>query len=133
MNTIENFWAFRRLVKPEDLNPANRLFGGRILEWADEAAALYAMCQMQSRSLVTLKISEVIFKKPVFQGDILDFYCTRSRVGKSSMNVVLQVKKKDVAGTSQEEEVFCCEFIFVRVDENGKSVPHGIENQVKKS
>ena len=35
--------TFRRLVKPEDLNPANFLFGGRIMEWADEAGALYAI------------------------------------------------------------------------------------------
>ena len=61
----------RKLVMPGDENPAKRLFGGRLMQWADEATALYAMCQMRTKSLVTLKISEVLFKNPARSGDIL--------------------------------------------------------------
>ena len=31
----------RKWVKPEDLNPNGTLFGGRLLAWIDEEAALY--------------------------------------------------------------------------------------------
>ena len=38
--------SYRKLVKPEDLNAANSLFGGTLMAWIDEACVLYAMCQM---------------------------------------------------------------------------------------
>ncbi len=38
----------RRLVMPNDLNYANSLFGGRALEWIDEEAAIWAICQLET-------------------------------------------------------------------------------------
>ena len=35
----------RKLVKPEDLNSNGTLFGGRLLAWIDEEAALYTIVQ----------------------------------------------------------------------------------------
>jgi hypothetical protein len=35
----------RKWVKPEDLNPNGALFGGSLLRWIDEEAAIYAICQ----------------------------------------------------------------------------------------
>ena len=51
----------RKWVKPEDLNPNNTLFGGRLLQWIDEEAALYAMIQLDNRKIVTKYISEIDF------------------------------------------------------------------------
>ena len=33
----------RKWVKPEDLNPNGTLFGGSLLRWIDEEAAIYAI------------------------------------------------------------------------------------------
>ncbi len=44
----------RKMVKPEDLNSNNTLFGGRVLEWIDEEAALYAMIQLENKRVVNV-------------------------------------------------------------------------------
>ena len=52
----------RKWVKPEDLNPNGTLFGGRLLEWIDEEAALYTMhAQLENSRIVTKYISEINF------------------------------------------------------------------------
>ena len=58
----------RRLVMPNDLNYANSLFGGRALEWIDEEAAIYAICQLDTNCLgnksilVPLVLNLLLFK-----------------------------------------------------------------------
>ncbi len=36
----------RKWIKPEDLNPNGTLFGGSLLKWIDEEAAIYAIVQL---------------------------------------------------------------------------------------
>ena len=62
----------RKWVKPEDLNPNNTLFGGRLLQWIDEEAALYAMIQLDNRKIVTKYMSEIDFISAPKQGDIVE-------------------------------------------------------------
>lgn len=43
----------RKWVKPEDLNPNQSLFGGRLLQWIDEEGVIYAIVQLGNLYLVT--------------------------------------------------------------------------------
>jgi acyl-CoA thioesterase YciA len=43
----------RKWVKPEDLNANESLFGGRLLQWIDEEAALYTIIQLDNKRVVT--------------------------------------------------------------------------------
>lgn len=119
--------TYRRLVKPEDLNPANRLFGGRMMEWLDEAAALFAMCQVGSKNIVTLKFSEITFHVPVKQGDFLEFQARVKSWGNSSVTIEMGVWCRNIGGVTRDyaAQVLFCEVVFVHVDENGKAKPHG--------
>ena len=122
------FMTYRRMVKPEDLNPANRLFGGRIMEWVDEAVAMYAMCQMNTKHLVTKKVSELLFCKPVFQGDVLQFWVKNKEIGSSSLTIDCKVKRKVIGEQIPSDEVLTCELVFVAIDpKTGKSTPHGMK------
>jgi acyl-CoA hydrolase len=132
--------TYRKLVMPDDLNHAKTLFGGRLLQWADEAAVLYGMCQIGSKSIVTLKMSEVLFKNPARNGDILEFWTRKSKIGKSSLGVECVVVRKTVRAPQDEplppkfnkagefnnpkDIILSCEFSFVHVDESGKPSPH---------
>lgn len=116
--------TYRKIVMPEDLNPANRLFGGRMMQWADEAAALYAMCQLQTKQLVTLKVTEILFKEGVQRGDFLEFYASVAKAGNTSLTVHLEVKRKIVEAPQSSPIVLSCDFVFVTIDENGKAIPH---------
>ena len=62
----------RKWVKPEDLNPNGTLFGGRLLEWIDEEAALYTIIQLENSKIVTKYISEINFMSSAKQGDIVE-------------------------------------------------------------
>lgn len=132
--------TYRKLVMPDDLNPARTLFGGRLLAWADEAAALYAMCQLGSKSVVTLKITEVLFKNPARNGDILEFWTRKGDIGTTSLEVECVVVRKIVQAPqnlplppqkesegkfkSPQDIILSCELIFVQVDEKGRPTPH---------
>lgn len=117
--------TFRKLVMPADLNPANRLFGGQMLKWLDEAAALYAMETLSKHLIVTAKVSEINFKVPVCNGDFLEFEALTKAIGTKSFTVEVKVWIKDIHNTANRKEALTCEFVFVTVDKNGQSVAHG--------
>ena len=129
--------TFRKLVMPDDLNHANTLFGGRLLQWTDEAAVLYAMCQLGTNSVVTLKMSEVLFKRPARNGDILEFWTYKTKIGRTSLEVCCDVVKKDFnkrtdgpsydVDQDSERKILSCSFVFVCVDEAGKALAHKLK------
>lgn len=120
---MESTLAFRRIVAPQHLNAANTLFGGTLMAWIDEACATYAMCQMQSKRVVTLKFGEVLFKMPAKQNDFLEFYCSTVRVGNSSLTINCEVYTKPLELGETKNLIAKCEATFVNVDSNGKSKP----------
>ena len=62
----------RRWVKPEDLNAHGTLFGGSLLRWIDEEAAIYAIIQIGNPRAVTKLISEIEFLSSARQGDLIE-------------------------------------------------------------
>ncbi len=112
----------RRLIKPEHLNPANALFGGQLLSWIDEEAAIFASCQMKSTSIVTKLISEINFMTPARQGDVVEFGFELISLGASSITVSAQVRNK----VTLIPIVSIDKMVFVNVNESGAPKPHGI-------
>ena len=112
----------RRFIKPEHLNPANALFGGQLLSWIDEEAAILAGCQMQSQSHVTKLISEVNFMTPARQGDVIEFGLSLLSYGSSSITVCCHVRNK----LTHAPIVSIDKMVFVHVNEQGAPVPHGM-------
>jgi len=110
----------RKLVKPEDLNANNTLFGGRLLEWVDEEAAIYAAIEARHKKVVTKSISAINFIAPARQGDVVEIGVALKRVGKTS--ITLEVQVRDL--TTQNIIVNIDEMVFVCVDENGRPVRH---------
>ncbi|AEP30396.1 acyl-CoA thioesterase [Brumicola nitratireducens] len=123
----------RRLVMPNDLNYANALFGGRALEWIDEEAAIYAICQLETNCLVTKHIGEISFESPATQGDIVEFGLVTKKVGRTSITVTCLVRNK----ASKKTICLADDIVFVRVDpltrqpvEHGKTM-EGLQSQIE--
>lgn len=114
----------RRLVKPEDLNPRGTLFGGRLLEWIDEEAAIFAICQLDTENIVTKLMSEINFIAPAFKGNVVEIGLEVVKFGRTSITLKCSVRNKN---TSQEI-VKIETIVFVSVDEDGNSKPHGKGN-----
>jgi acyl-CoA hydrolase len=105
----------RKLIKTSDLNSRGTLFGGKLLEWIDEEAGIFAICQADSRHLVTKAMSEVNFVSPVMNGDIIEFGCELLGIGNTSISVKLEVRNK----TTKKKVITVNKITFVNLDKFG--------------
>lgn len=111
----------RKWIKPEDLNPNGTLFGGRLLDWIDEEAALYTIIQFENSRVVTKYMSDIDFKASARAGDIVEIGLEVNSFGKSSINLNCVVRNK----MTYETIITIKTIILVNLDENGKPSPHG--------
>ena len=117
----------RKWVKPEDLNPNGTLFGGRLLDWIDEEAAIFAMCQLDNNKyLVTKYISEIDFKSSAYPGDIVELGMEVVSLGKTSITLTCVVRNK----VNKEDIVAVEKIVFVNLNAVGVPTPHGLVNPV---
>ncbi len=111
----------RKWVKPEDLNPNHSLFGGRLLQWIDEEAALYAIIQLENTKVVTKFISEINFVSSAKQGDIIEIGIEATHFGSSSITLRCDVRNKMTHQTIITVE----KIVMVNLDSEGNPAPHG--------
>ncbi|PIQ48752.1 MAG: acyl-CoA thioesterase [Cytophagales bacterium CG12_big_fil_rev_8_21_14_0_65_40_12] len=111
----------RKWVKPEDLNPNGSLFGGRLLEWIDEEAALYTIVQLENKRIVTKFISEINFINAPVQGDIIEIGIEAVAFGNSSITLRCEVRNK----LTREDILSIDKIIMVNLGEDGKPAAHG--------
>ncbi|MGF1557717.1 MAG: acyl-CoA thioesterase [Flavobacteriaceae bacterium] len=111
----------RKWVKPEDLNANETLFGGKLLAWIDEEAALYSIIQLENKRVVTKYISEINFMSTAEKGDIVEIGIEVVKFGKSSLNLNCEVRNK----MTHETIVTVDNIIMVNLGEDGKPKPHG--------
>ena len=111
----------RKWVKPEDLNPNQTLFGGRLLQWIDEEAALYAIIQLENTKVVTKYISEINFISAPQQGDIIEIGIVATHFGNSSITLKCEVRNK----VTQKMILTIDKLVFVNLDAHGNPLPHG--------
>jgi acyl-CoA hydrolase len=121
MNQRMRFFT-RKLVKPEDLNASRSLFGGTLLGWIDEEAAIYVMCQLGKQSIVTKFMSEIDFVSTAREGDIIEIGMETVEFGRSSITIRCLVRNK----FTKETIIRIDKIVFVHIDENGRPKPHGV-------
>lgn len=111
----------RKWVKPEDLNPNHSLFGGKLLAWIDEEAALYSIVQLENPRVVTKHMSEINFISSAKQGDIVEIGLDVVKFGNSSL-----VLKCEVRNMMTRETIITIDTItMVSLGVDGKPVAHG--------
>lgn len=112
----------RKLIKPTDLNAHGTLFGGSVLAWIDEEAAIYVTCQLGKGNIVTKFMSEINFVSSASLGDIIEIGMETVEFGKSSITVRCEVRQK----FSHKTIISIDRIVFVHLDEDGKPTPHHI-------
>ena len=111
----------RKWVKPEDLNPNGSLFGGSLLKWIDEEAAIYAIIQLESPKVVTKLISEINFVSSARQGDIIELGLTATEFGRTSITLRCEVRNK----ITHKSILTVDRMVFVNIGEDGQPAAHG--------
>ena len=111
----------RKWVKPEDLNANGTLFGGALLRWVDEEAAIYAILQMGNHRAVTKMMSEINFVASAVQGDMIEMGLKATRFGRTSLTMRAEVRNMITRAVILSID----EIVFVSLGEDGKPQPHG--------
>lgn len=109
--------TLHQFMLPAHANPLGNVHGGVILKIADEAAAICAMRHAQ-RQCVTVAIDSVSFHSPVHVGQLLSLAATLTYVGRTSMEIRVDVHAEDPIGglITHTNSAF---FVFVALDEAG--------------
>jgi len=111
----------RKWVSPGDLNPNSTLFGGKLLAWIDEEAALYTIVQLENKHVVTKFISEINFINAPRQGDIVEIGIEAIAFGRTSITLTCEVRNK----LTREDILSIDKIIMVNLGEDGKPAVHG--------
>jgi acyl-CoA thioesterase YciA len=114
--------------KAANIGYHGNLFGGTILAWLDEAGAIFACQACDTPRMVTKRISEVVFNKPVRPGQIIKIYGEVKGVGNRSIVIRLEARRHSVYNGSQKT-VLTTDMSFVRIDGDGEAIP--ISDKVK--
>jgi acyl-CoA thioesterase YciA len=99
------------------LGVAGNLFGGVMLAWVDEAAALYAHKVADNR-FVTFELDKVRFLRPCQVGDIVEIAARIANRSRSGLEV--EVKAERLVRGDGRETVLTTRVVMVAVDEAGK-------------
>ncbi|MBO5163017.1 MAG: acyl-CoA thioesterase [Ruminococcus sp.] len=123
----ESLTETTKLLQYKDINGQNRLFGGRLMEWIDEVAALTAMRHCGGL-VTTCAVDNLRFKYGAYINEVIVLIGKITYVGNTSMEVRVDTYVENIE-TGIRRAINHAYLICVHVDENGKPLPvkYGLE------
>ena len=88
----------------------------------DEAAAIVAIKHRQRPTVVTARVERFDFLAPAFIGDVVSVHCELHYVGRTSMEIGVEVTAEDLV-TREVRKIASSYVIYVALDENRKPTP----------
>uniref|UniRef100_UPI000D0AF8AE acyl-CoA thioesterase n=1 Tax=Escherichia coli TaxID=562 RepID=UPI000D0AF8AE len=107
---------------PADANANGDIFGGWIMAQVDIAGSVLPARISRGR-VTTVAVNEFIFKQPVSVGDLLSFYATVTRVGRTSVTVHVEVMAERDPENLHVVKVTEANLTYVAIDLAGKPRP----------
>jgi uncharacterized protein (TIGR00369 family) len=106
------------MVFPDHTNHLGTLFGGQALAWMDKAAFI-AASRYARRTVVTARSEQVDFQLPVRQGQLVETIARVVEVGKTSMQVEVELIAEDLLSGERE---LCTRgrFVMIALDARGR-------------
>ncbi|MDB5857575.1 MAG: thioesterase superfamily protein [Ramlibacter sp.] len=104
---------------PADTNGNGDIFGGWVMAQVDLAGAVLPARVIRGR-MATVAVKEFIFKQPVRVGDILSFFSSVTRIGRTSVTVDVEVFAERIGTQGQFVKVTEALLTYVAIDEHGK-------------
>jgi acyl-CoA hydrolase len=109
-----------RTMQPSDANPFGNVHGGLIMYLADEAGGAVAI-RHSRRRCVTVAMDSMIFKEPVYIGDLLTVRACLTFVGKSSMEVEVEIEAENLR-SGQARLAGTSHLVYVALDDDERPV-----------
>jgi acyl-CoA thioesterase YciA len=110
---------FPRHTNSNVVNGKAQVFGAEVMALMDIAAGAAARTLCRS-NVVTITFEKIIFKQPVFVGDLVECHAQVTAIGKSSLTIKIVVH---VIRENKRIRVTEGESVFVAIDAEGKSIP----------
>lgn len=110
---------------PKDVNTGGSIFGGWVMSYVDIAGSIPAELRACGR-IVTRAVQAFEFKKPVYVGDLVSFYASVVKEGRTSVTVQVDVYAQRIKkGIVETVLVTDAILIYVAIDEKGtpRSLP----------
>ena len=106
------------MVFPDHTNHLGTLFGGQALAWMDMSAFI-AASRYARATVVTARSEQVDFNQPIHKGDLVEVVARIVKVGRSSMNVDVDVITEDLISG---ERKLCTRghFVMIALDPLGR-------------
>jgi acyl-CoA thioesterase YciA len=114
--------VLRVMPMPADANANGDVFGGWIMAQVDIAGSIMPARISRGR-VATVAVNEFVFKQPVSIGDLLSFYATVTRVGRTSVTVHVEVMAERDPENLHVVKVTEANLTFVAIDREGKPRP----------
>ncbi|MFC6332125.1 acyl-CoA thioesterase [Paenibacillus septentrionalis] len=126
----ESMTLMTQLIFPSDTNHYDTMFGGRLMEYMDKAAAIAAMRHARTRC-VTASMDSIDFLAPIMIGEVIEVKAFVSWTHRSSMEIYVTVTSENLFSGEKKHNVEAF-FTFVALDEAGKPTPVvGVEPETK--
>ncbi|MDI9508531.1 MAG: acyl-CoA thioesterase [Bacillota bacterium] len=104
------------IVMPSHISGTDRLFGGQLLAWIDEVAAVTAIRHCEN-NVTTVAIDNLQFKAGVFINNLLVLIGRVTYVGRTSMEIRVDTYVEDQLSGSRKA-VNRAYFVMVALDKN---------------
>lgn len=124
MNLSSHELSMTVLMTPDMANFSGNVHGGTVLKFLDQVAYACAS-RYAGRYVVTLSVDQVMFRQPIYVGELVTFLASVNYTGTSSMEVGIKVIAENIQ-TQVLRHANSCFFTMVAVDDDRKpvAVPH---------
>ena len=116
----ETVLTLTQFMQPEHSNSLGNVHGGVILKLCDECGGIIASRHAR-RPAVTVTVDSVNFLKPVLVGRLLLVHGLITWVGRTSIEVALQVEAENLL-TGERTLTNNAYFVYVALDENRRPI-----------
>lgn len=110
-----------QLMGPQEANLQGNVHGGHVMKLMDEAGGSAAIRHAQ-RAVVTVAVDQVVFREPIHLGDLVTLNAELTYVGRSSMEVRLDVSAQNLL-SGQVKHTNTAYFVYVALDDQGRPAP----------
>ena len=107
------------VMLPQHANASGNVHGGEIMKLIDSAAGVVAQRHART-NVVTARVDELEFLRPIRIGNVVTCYGKLTFVGRSSMEVSVTVTVEDVSRDEPAKTALTAYLTFVSLDEKGK-------------
>ncbi|QKJ65302.1 acyl-CoA thioesterase [Deefgea piscis] len=108
------------LMTPDMANFSGKVHGGALLKQLDQVAYVCAS-RYAGAYAVTLSVDQVIFKQPIYVGELVHFLASVNYTGRTSMEIGIRVVAENICEQT-ERHTNSCYFTMVAMNAEGQSL-----------